>query len=99
MGGVLQYKWGAYCDTDGRSTGRIPFPQSVGAPRVLQYKLGTFKLEKFQGSVDNLQVMVYTPLKYGEAPVFCSVLPVIAVSSANLLDSTTSLGKTELNQY
>ena len=39
MGGVLQYKWGAYCDTNGRSTGSIPFAQSVGAPKVLQHNL------------------------------------------------------------
>ena len=38
MGGVLQYKWEAYCDTNGRSTDSIPFPQSVGAPKVLRYK-------------------------------------------------------------
>ena len=30
MGGVLRYKWEAYCDTNGRSTDSIPFPQSVG---------------------------------------------------------------------
>ena len=29
-GGVWQYKWEAYCDTNGRSTDRFPFPQSVG---------------------------------------------------------------------
>ena len=39
MGGVLQYKWEAYCDTNGRSTDSIPCPQSVGAPNLLQYKL------------------------------------------------------------
>ena len=26
MGGVLQYKWEAYCDTNGRSTASTPFP-------------------------------------------------------------------------
>ena len=39
MGGVLQYIWEAYCDTNGRSTDSIPFPQSVGAPKALRYKL------------------------------------------------------------
>ena len=42
MGGVLQYKWEAYCDTNGGSTDSIPFPQSIGAPQALQYKLEAY---------------------------------------------------------
>ena len=46
IGGVLQYKWEAYCDTNGRRTaiqmGGVltvcPFPQGLGAPKALQYK-------------------------------------------------------------
>ena len=38
IGGVLRYNWEAYCDTNGRSTDNIPFPQSAGAPKTLRYK-------------------------------------------------------------
>ena len=56
---VLRYKWEAYCDTNGRhtaiqffgrSTDRIPFPQSVGAPKALQFVIGgvlQYKLEVY----------------------------------------------------
>ena len=45
---VLRYKWEPYCNTNGRRTGIqmggvltvYPSPQSVEAPKVLQYKLG-----------------------------------------------------------
>ena len=44
---ALRYKWEAYCNTNGRRTAMqmggvltiFPFPQSVGEPEVLQYKL------------------------------------------------------------
>ena len=47
---VLQYKWEAYCNTNGRriaiQMGGVltvfPFPQSVGAPKALQYKLEAY---------------------------------------------------------
>ena len=47
---VLQYKWEAYCNTDGGRTAiqmggvltTFPFPQSVGAPEVLRYKLEAY---------------------------------------------------------
>ena len=43
VGGVLQYKWEAYCDTNGRSTDSISlFFQSVGTPKGLQYKLEAY---------------------------------------------------------
>ena len=50
MGGVLRYKWEAYCDTNGRRTAIqmggvltvFPFPQSVGAPKALRYKLEAY---------------------------------------------------------
>ena len=42
MGGVLRYKWEAYCNTDGRSTDNIFFPQSVGVPKALQYTLEAY---------------------------------------------------------
>ena len=52
MGGVLQYEWEAYCNTNGRRTAiqmggvlRVfPFPQSVEAPKggVLQYYLEVY---------------------------------------------------------
>ena len=42
MGGVLQYKGEAYCDTNGGVLTVFPFPQSVGAPKALQYKLEAY---------------------------------------------------------
>ena len=42
MGGVLQYKWEACCDTKGESTDSISLPQSVGAPKALRYKLEAY---------------------------------------------------------
>ena len=42
MGGVLRYKWEAYCDTNGRSTEEFLFPGNSVAPKALQYKLGTY---------------------------------------------------------
>ena len=42
MGGGLRYKWEADCDTHGRSTESIPFPQSLGALQALQYKLEVY---------------------------------------------------------
>ena len=40
MGGVLQYKWEAYCNTHGRSTANIPFPQSVWGTRSTATHIG-----------------------------------------------------------
>ena len=42
MGGVLRYKWEAYCDTNGRSTEVFLFPESSGAPKALQCKLEAY---------------------------------------------------------
>ena len=45
MGGVLRYKWEAYCDTKGRSTEStevVLFPESPAAPKALQYKLEAY---------------------------------------------------------
>ena len=50
MGGVLQYKWEAYCDTNGRSTDSIPLSSELRVTRstpiqiggVLQYKLEVY---------------------------------------------------------
>ena len=42
MGGVLRYKWEAYCDADGRSTEVFPFNESSVAPNALQYKLEAY---------------------------------------------------------
>ena len=47
---VLQYKWEAYCNTNGGRTAiqmggvltAFPFPQSIGAPKALQYKLEAY---------------------------------------------------------
>ena len=42
MGGVLQYKWEAYCDTNGGVLTVFPFTQTVGAPEALRYKLEAY---------------------------------------------------------
>ena len=42
MGGVLQYKWGVYCDTHGRSTDNIPLSSESRGAKVLQYKLEAY---------------------------------------------------------
>ena len=47
---VLRYKWGAYCKTNGRRTAiqmggvltEFPFPQRVGAPKVLRCELEAY---------------------------------------------------------
>ena len=42
MGGVLRYRWEAYCDTNRRSTEVFPFPESSVAPKAQQYKLEAY---------------------------------------------------------
>ena len=50
MGGLLQYKWEAYCDTNGRSTDSIPLSSermgtkstAIQIGGVLQYKLEVY---------------------------------------------------------
>ena len=41
MGGVLQYKWEAYCDTNG-STDSISFSSERRTPKILQYTLEAY---------------------------------------------------------
>ena len=40
MGGVLQYKWEAYCSTNGRRIAGFPFLRSLEARKVLPYNWG-----------------------------------------------------------
>ena len=42
MGGVLPYKWEAYCSTNGRCTVGFPFIQGLGARDVQRYKWGAY---------------------------------------------------------
>ena len=42
VGGVLRYKWEAYCDTNGRSAEVFPFPESSVAPEALHHKLEAY---------------------------------------------------------
>ena len=42
MGGVLPYKWEAYCSTNGRRTAWFPFLRSLEARKVRQYKWGAY---------------------------------------------------------
>ena len=42
MGGVLPYKWEAYCSTNGRRTAGFPFLRSLEARKVLPYKWGPY---------------------------------------------------------
>ena len=48
MGGVLPYKWEAYCSTNGRRIAGFPFLGSLEARKALPYKRGgvlPYKLE------------------------------------------------------
>ena len=42
MGGVLPYKWGAYCRTNGRRIAGFPFLRSSEARKVRRYKWGAY---------------------------------------------------------
>ena len=42
MGGVLPYKWEAYCSTNGRRTAGFPFLRSLEARKVRRYKWGVY---------------------------------------------------------
>ena len=42
MGGVLPYKWGAYCRTNGRRIAGFPFLRSLEARKALPYKWGAY---------------------------------------------------------
>ena len=42
MGGVLPYKWEAYCSTNGRRTAGFPFLRSLEASKVRRYKWGAY---------------------------------------------------------
>ena len=40
MGGVLPYKWEAYCSTNGRGIAGFPFLRSLEASKIWRYKWG-----------------------------------------------------------
>ena len=42
MGGILPYKWEAYCSTNGRCTVGFPFLQGLKARKVQRYKWGAY---------------------------------------------------------
>ena len=42
MGGVLPYKWEAYCSTNGRRIAGFPFLRSLEARKARQYKWGAY---------------------------------------------------------
>ena len=42
MGGVLPYKWEAYCSTNGSRTAWFPFLRSLEARKVRRYKWGAY---------------------------------------------------------
>ena len=42
MGGVLPYKWEAYCSTNGRCIAGFPFLRSLEARKVRRYKWGAY---------------------------------------------------------
>ena len=42
MGGVLQYKWEAYCSTNGRRIAGFPFLRSLEARKIQRYKWGAY---------------------------------------------------------
>ena len=42
MGGVLPYKWEAYCSTNGRRIAGFPFLRSLEARKVRRYKWGAY---------------------------------------------------------
>ena len=42
MGGVLPYKWEAYCSTNGRRIAGFPFLRSLEARKVRRYKWGVY---------------------------------------------------------
>ena len=42
MGGVLPYKWEAYCSTNGRRIAAFPFLRSLEARKVRRYKWGAY---------------------------------------------------------
>ena len=42
MGGVLPYKWEAYCNTNGRRIAGFPFLRSLEARKVRRYKWGAY---------------------------------------------------------
>ena len=42
MGGVLPYKWEAYCSTNGRRTAGFPFLRSLAARKARRYKWGAY---------------------------------------------------------
>ena len=42
MGGVLPYKWEAYCSTNGRRTAGFPFLRSLEVRKVRRYKWGAY---------------------------------------------------------
>ena len=42
IGGVLLYKWGAYCSTNGRRIAGFPFLRSLKAKKARRYKWGAY---------------------------------------------------------
>ena len=42
MGGVLRYKWEAYCGTNWRCTAAFPFLQGLEASKAQRYKWGAY---------------------------------------------------------
>ena len=42
MGGVLPYKWAAYCSTNGRCTAGFPFLKGLEARKGQRYKWGVY---------------------------------------------------------
>ena len=43
MGGILPYKWEAYCSINGRCAVGFPFLQGLEARKVQRYKWGTYR--------------------------------------------------------
>ena len=51
MGGVLPYKWAAYCSTNGRRIAGFPLLLSLEARKVRQYKWGAYCCTKLRRTV------------------------------------------------
>ena len=70
MRSVLQYRWEAYCDTNGRSTDSVSLsfePRGNGAPKVLHYKLEAYCNTNGRGMAGFLyRAGAETPLNFRE---------------------------------
>ena len=98
--GVLQYKWDAYCDTNGRSTNSIFLSSerrdtestAIQIGGVLQYRLavyfGTSSKVVVVGVSDILLSLLATPAEVAQCG---GVEAVIALSSVDLLERTETL--------